>query len=304
MAAEEVMRLALSPKICCAGEVMIEFAEHPSGSFYQRGIAGDSFNTAVYLARAGLSVEYLTCLGDDLLSDGIMARLQEERIKSGHIRRLENRQPGLYLISNDEAGERQFSYWRGQSPARELFDQAVELPGVTDFYFTGVTLGVCRSGFENLVGLLHQLRHRGCGVIFDPNYRLNLWENQRQAQEYCRQVLPLCTTVLATLDDDARLWGIEEVDACREFYLGFGLQELVIKASDLTAHAFSGGEQVVKSARRVSALDTTGAGDSFNAGYLAARFQGKSMDEAISNAQALAARVVQYRGAIIPKKER
>ena len=283
---------------------MIEFAADAGGSSYHRGIAGDSFNTAVYLARAGLSVEYLTCLGDDLLSDDIMARLQEERIESTHIRRLENRQPGLYLISNDETGERQFSYWRGQSPARELFDQAVELPEVTDFYFTGVTLAVCRSGLENLLGLLNQLRQRGCGVIFDPNYRPNLWENQRQAQEYCRRVLPLCTTVLTTLDDDVRLWGIQEIDACREFYLGFGLQELVIKAPDLTAHAFAGAEQVVKSAPRVSALDTTGAGDSFNAGYLAARFQGKPMDEAISNAQALAARVVQYRGANIPRLER
>ena len=295
--------MALSPNICCAGEVMIEFVADAGGSSYHRGIAGDSFNTAVYLARAGLSVEYLTCLGDDLLSDDIMARLQEERIGSSHIRRLENRQPGLYVISNDDRGERHFSYWRGQSPARELFDHAVELPGITDFYFTGITLAVCRSGFENLVGLLRQLRQRGCGVIFDPNYRVNLWENQFQAQEYCHQVLPLCTTVLSTLDDDARLWGIQDIDACREFYLGFGLQELVIKAPDLTSHAFGGGEQAVKSARPVSALDTTGAGDSFNAGYLAARLQGKPMDVAISTAQALAARVVQHRGAIIPGVE-
>ena len=110
--------MALSPNICCAGEVMIEFAADAGGSSYHRGIAGDSFNTAVYLARAGLSVEYLTCLGDDPLSDDIMARLQEERIGSSHIRRLENRQPGLYLISNEERGKRHFSNWSGESTAR------------------------------------------------------------------------------------------------------------------------------------------------------------------------------------------
>ena len=280
---------------------MIELAADAGSALYHKGIAGDSFNTAVYLARAGLPVEYLTCLGDDSLSDDILARLHDEGIACGHIRRLAKRRPGLYLISNDAAGERQFSYWRGQSPARELFDQAVELPDITVFYFTGITLAVCRSGVENLVALLRRLRQRGCSVIFDPNYRANLWENRRQAQDYCRQVLPLCTMVLSTLDDDSQLWGIQEIDDCRDFYLGFGLQELVIKAPDLTAHAFAGAEQVVKSARPVAAVDTTGAGDSFNAGYLAARLRGKSLDEAISAAQALAATVVQHRGAITPR---
>ncbi len=292
--------MAVNEKICCAGEVMIELAAEPGTALYRMGVAGDSFNTAVYLARAGLAVQYLTCLGDDALSDDILARLRDEGIACSHIRRLVKRQPGLYLISNDAAGERQFSYWRGQSPARELFDQAVELPGITVFYFTGITLAVCRSGVENLVALLRRLRQRGCNVIFDPNYRANLWENRRQARDYCRQVLPLCTMVLSTLDDDSQLWGIQEVDNCRDFYLGFGLQELVIKAPDLTAHAFAAGEQVVKSARPVAAVDTTGAGDSFNAAYLAARLRGKSMDEAISAAQALAATVVQHRGAITP----
>lgn len=293
--------MAPSPTICCAGEVMIELAAEPDSGLYRRGIAGDSFNTAVYLARAGLAVEYLTSLGDDAQSDDILARLRQERIGCRYVRRLQNRQPGLYLIHNDDTGERQFSYWRGQSPARELFDQTVELPEIAAFYFSGITLAVCRSGLANLVELLRRLRQRDCAVLFDPNYRPGLWQSLSQARECYRQILPLCTTVLTTLDDDTQLWDIREVEACRAFYLGFGVRELVIKAPDLTAYAYRDDQRLEKKARRVRALDTTGAGDAFNAGYLAARLRGRAMDEAITDAQALAAAVVQQRGAITPK---
>lgn len=280
---------------------MVELASEPGDAFYRQSFAGDSFNTAVYLARGGLQVEYLTCLGDDGLSDAIMARLQEEGIDGSRVRRLADRQPGLYLIRNDASGERYFSYWRDHSPARELFNQPVNLAGVANFYFTGITLAVCRTGLDNLMGLLQRLRREGCVIIFDPNYRPALWEGLEQAQEHYRRVLPLCDTVLPTLDDDTELWGISSVAACRHFYLGMGVKELVIKAPGLVAHACSGPAQVVKRAAEVAAVDTTGAGDSFNAGYLAARLRGAAMDEAVDAAQALSAMVVQQRGAIVSR---
>jgi 2-dehydro-3-deoxygluconokinase len=280
---------------------MVELASEPGHSLYRQSFAGDSFNTAVYLARGGLQVEYLTCLGEDGLSDAIMARLQEEGIDGSRVRRMAGRQPGLYLIRNDASGERYFSYWRDHSPARELFDQPVDLTGIANFYFTGITLAVCRAGLDNLVDLLEQLRRDGCVIIFDPNYRPTLWASLEQAQEHYRKVLPLCDTVLPTLDDDIQLWGITSVDACRHFYLGMGVKELVIKAPGLVAHACSGPVQVVKQAAEVAAVDTTGAGDSFNAGYLASRLRGADMDQAIDAAQALSAMVVQRRGAIAPR---
>ena len=64
-------------QICCAGEVMVEMSAADSAGqssgLYRRGIAGDSYNTAVYLARAGLPVSYLTRLGDDGFSEEIIS---------------------------------------------------------------------------------------------------------------------------------------------------------------------------------------------------------------------------------------
>ena len=73
-----------------------------------------------------------------------------------------------------------------------------------------------------------------------------------------------------------------------------------MKAPDLTAHAWSPTGYVARRAPRVEALDTTGAGDAFNAGYLSVRLRGGDIESALGEAQALSARVVQYQGAILP----
>lgn len=283
---------------------MVELAREAGGDTYRLAYAGDSFNTAVYMARRGIEVSYLTRLGDDAHSERIIAVLHDEGIDTSLIVRDTGRSPGLYLIENDAAGERQFSYWRDSSPARELFDAmpAIPVPGL--FYFTGITLAVTRSGVEALGDLLTRLRAAGCMIVFDPNYRPRLWQDSAQARDHYRMVLPLCDTVLPTLEDDRALWELGSAAESQAFYSGFGAAEVVVKGDELLASAWHAGEVWEHKAEPVAALDTTGAGDSFNAAYLAARLAGQSPPEAIVEAQALAATVVQTRGAIAPREQR
>tara|TARA_R110001592_G_scaffold337300_1_gene623732 strand:+ start:352428 stop:353309 length:882 start_codon:yes stop_codon:yes gene_type:complete len=288
-------------RICCAGEVMVELAGTGGAGVYRQGFAGDSYNTAIYLAREGLTVDYVTRLGDDSFSDAIIAELQAERLGTENIPRVARRQPGLYLISNDADGEREFHYWRERSPARELFDQPMALESCELFYFTGITLAVTRSGIENLTAFLTGLKQRGSRIVFDPNYRPRLWENVSQAREYYRQVLPYCDTVMPTLEDDLALWNITTPEACAGMYGEFGAAEIVVKGSGLLAHAVCRGEIVQRQAEMVRAVDTTGAGDSFNAAYLAARLRGLPLEAALVAGQQLAAQVVQHRGALLPR---
>lgn len=291
--------MSTGPRICCAGEVMIEFAATGKRHQYSQGFAGDSYNTAIYLAREGLQVDYLTRLGDDALSGEIIEQLCNEGVGVDAVVRCAGRQPGLYLINNDADGERHFSYWRSRSPARELFDQPLPLQGLDAFYFTGITLATCRNDIKNLVALIERLRTENCSIIFDPNFRPGLWDTLQQARNHYQQVLGLCDILLPGLDDDRQLWGVETIEQCREHYLQYAPRELVIKGDNLTTHAWIADNYTQKQARQVPAIDTTGAGDSFNAGYLAARLQGLNIDTAIETAQQLAARVVQHRGAVI-----
>ncbi len=134
-------------RVVAIGEVMIELARGADGRF---GLAygGDTFNTAVYLARAGVEVAYATALGDDPYSEGVRALAAAEGVGSEAVVQVAGRMPGLYLIETDQRGERRFYYWRDTSPARELFElpkweaTAEHLLGARMIYFSGVTLSL------------------------------------------------------------------------------------------------------------------------------------------------------------------
>ena len=134
-------------RIVSVGEVMIEMARGSDGRFSQ-GCGGDTFNTAVYLARQSHEVAYATALGDDRYSDAIAALAAAEGVATDLILRIPNRLPGLYMIETDSAGERSFHYWRESSPARELFEFpewnriAESLLDARLIYFSGITLSI------------------------------------------------------------------------------------------------------------------------------------------------------------------
>ena len=104
-------------RVVAIGEVMVELARGGDNRFGM-GCGGDTFNTAIYLARAGIDVGYATALGDDPYSDAIVSLASAEGIKTDLMLRVPGREPGLYIIETDNKGERRFTYWRDQAPAR------------------------------------------------------------------------------------------------------------------------------------------------------------------------------------------
>ena len=102
-------------RVASIGECMIEIAVKPGGDA-QLASGGDTLNTAVYLARQGVAVDYVTALGDDPYSDEMLARWQAEGVGTGLVPRLPGRVPGLYMIRTDDRGERTFHYWRDRAP--------------------------------------------------------------------------------------------------------------------------------------------------------------------------------------------
>ena len=106
-------------RVACIGECMIELREMADGRL-SRGYGGDTLNTAVYLARLGVPVDYVTALGDDRWSDEMIAGWREEGVGTSLVARLPSRLPGLYVIQTDNKGERRFSYWRDRAPARDV----------------------------------------------------------------------------------------------------------------------------------------------------------------------------------------
>ncbi len=295
--------------VVAVGEVMVELARGEDGR-YAQSFGGDTFNTSVYLARAGFPVAYATALGNDPYSQGILDLAGAENVSSSLVIRVPARMPGLYLIETDPAGERQFYYWRDTAAARELFELpewgviAEALLGARLIYFSGITLSLySNAGLGRFLAVLEMARQKGVVVAFDSNYRPSGWRGDLgRARTVYTEALKRVDIALPSFDDEAALWGDASPDATVERLHAFGIAEIAVKngANDALV-ATSKEREWVAVPEVVTPVDTTAAGDSFNAAYLAARLDGASLTAAAQAGHRLSCEVVQHRGAIIPR---
>jgi 2-dehydro-3-deoxygluconokinase len=300
-------------QVASFGECMLELQGPAFGTLVQT-YGGDTLNTAVYLARCGraqgLQVHYATALGDDELSSGLQQRWEAEGLQTGMVRRLPGRLPGLYWIEVDSAGERRFSYWRDQSAARAYFDapagttpleqQAGQLGAL---HFSGISLAILSAAArERLLAVAARVREAGGVVAFDNNYRPRLWADAPSARQAFRAATAVATLALMTLDDEQALWHEPDADSQLQRTLQLPTAEVVVKrgpAATLVRGA-DGAVHEVPTVRVQHVVDTTAAGDAFAGAYLAARLGGASATAAARAGNAVAALVVQHRGAILP----
>lgn len=287
------------------GECMVQLREEKKGRFVQ-AFGGDSLNTAVYLARLGINTSYLTALGADAWSDAMVAQWQKEGVETHLVRRVPGRMPGLYIIQNDESGERRFSYWRDRSPAREVFDRddqalAQSFLQYDWIYFTGVSLSLYgRDGRARLFDYLQRANDAGAWIVFDTNFRVAGWPDRAEADAAFRKAIEMADILFASHDDMTGVFGrsgeaLFDIAPC---------VEKVLKLPDASARlVFRNRDEVVAPLPVKKIVDTTAAGDSFAAAYLAARIKGMSPLMATAAAHRLANVVVQHPGAIIPRSK-
>ncbi len=305
----------MSKKIAVIGECMIELSQ--KGADVSRGFGGDTLNTSVYIARQvapeALTVNYVTALGTDSFSQQMLEAWQSEHIDTSLIQRMENRLPGLYYIETDETGERTFYYWRNEAAAKywlESDDAAALCETLATFdylYLSGISLAILSpSSREKLLSLLRECRANGGKVIFDNNYRPRLWASREETQQVYQQMLQCTDIAFLTLDDENALWGEKPVEDVIARTQAAGVKEVVIKRGAESCLVAITGEAVVDvpavKLARDNVIDTTAAGDSFSAGYLAVRLTGGTPEAAAQRGHLTASTVIQYRGAIIPRE--
>ena len=293
-------------RVACLGECMIELRELPDGRLH-RGYGGDTLNTAVYLARLGVAVDYVTALGDDAWSEEMIAGWRAEGVGTDRVIRLPGRLPGLYVIQTDAGGERRFSYWRDTAPARDLFDLP-ETPALSDallgyglLYLSGITLSLYgRQGRARLFETLDRARAAGRRVAFDTNFRPRGWPDRSEAESAYREAFRRADVALASVEDLDLLFG---EGGGAEFSSLARSAERVLKLARPACRVLARGTDALVEAEPVLAVvDTTAAGDSFAAAYLAARLAGADPCAAARAGHRLAGVVVGHPGAIIPRE--
>jgi 2-dehydro-3-deoxygluconokinase len=297
-------------RVVAVGEVMVEMVRGSDGRFGM-GCGGDTFNTAIYLARAGVDVAYASATGtEDPYSEGILSLASAEGIKTDLILRAAGRLPGICLIEPDSAGHRQGYPWREAAPARDLFELpdwgriAEGLLAARLIYFTGVTLSLYSNhGLGRFLAILEMARKQGVRVAFDPNFRPQGWRGDlARTRTVFLETLKRIDVALPTFDDEAVLWGDPSPEATVERLQAFGISEIAVKNGPNSALVAAGGRhEHIPVPEVVVPVDATAAGDSFNAGYMAARLAGEGPTAAVAAAHRLAGEKLRHRGAIMPR---
>ena len=299
-------------RFAAIGECMLEVQANGFGpAVFAYG--GDTFNTSVYLRRCSkpknIEVSYATGLGTDQLSQSLKKEWQALGLRLDEVEYIEGRLPGMYLIETDRHGERTFHFWRENSAARAYFQAAQtalekNLDSLDCLYFSGITLAILNDASrQRLFALLERATSNGCRVVFDNNFRPQLWPDRKVAQSVYLQAFASCHTAMMTLDDHQAVFECDSLDDALIHAQGLKISEVVIKRGaeptlvrqEHSIEWLPVPTQVVK-----QVVDTTAAGDAFAAGYLSRRLVGSRAENSARFGNTLAARVIQHRGALIP----
>ena len=283
--------------VACIGEAMIELSL--VGNNAQVGVAGDTLNTAIYLHRSApeIKVDFITCLGDDPFSDRICDFMTVQGIGASAVNTIAGFSAGLYAIATAPDGERSFTYWRSNSAARQLFadyDFSL-LEKYEAVYLSGISLAILPH--EIRLALINFLNTSSLHVIYDSNYRPRLWDSIENARSITAAMWERANIALPSIDDEMLLFDETSDQVIARFAKHRG-QGALKRGSKGPLSIGAAIPQIYRHA--TSVVDTTAAGDSFNGGYLAALLTGQTQSEALMTGHALAAVVIQHRGAIIP----
>lgn len=298
-------------RVACIGEVMIELIAG-DGNSAELNVAGDTYNTAVYLKRQGpgLDVDYITALGQDRFSDRILAHMDAHFVGTTAIARHADRMPGLYAIETDASGERSFSYWRNTSAARTLFDADAPDGGARNpqsllaaydlVLLTGITLAILTPEARiRLMAAIDVFRANGGKIAFDSNYRPHLWGDAVLARTATEAMWRRADIALPSVDDEMALFGNADDQAVIARLQDCGVTAGALKCGEAGPLDLGPNETRVKVAAAKCVVDTTAAGDSFNAGYLAALATGAAPIDAMVAGHNLALQVIGKRGGIV-----
>ena len=292
------------PDILCFGEPMLEFNQQPDGRFLA-GHGGDTSNCAIAAARQGARVGYITRLGADAFGESFMALWAREGVDASGVIRDPGAPTAVYFVTHGPDGH-QFSYFRAGSAASRF--SAADLPrdliaGAKVLHVSGISQAISASACDAAFEAMEAARDAGVKVSYDSNLRLRLWPLTR-ARAVIHAAMARSDIALPGLDDATALTGLEDPDAIADFYLklGCGIVALTLGAAGVLVATTQERRRIP--ARRVTAVDATGAGDTFDGAFLTELVAGRDPFAAAAYANAAAALSTQGYGAVEPMPRR
>ena len=258
-------------KVIAIGEALIDFIPHEKGRAlndvenFLRVPGGAPLNVAAAVAKLGGKSQMLTKLGQDGFGDAILNEVKPLGVDVSRISRTNEANTALAFVSLREDGERDFSFYR--NPSADMLLSAEEIC-VEDFnekdilHFCSVSLidAPIKEAHRRAIEIA---KEKGCLISFDPNVRLPLWKNPEECRKAILEFLPLSNIVKISDEELEFITGIKDEKEALDFLLT-GDVKVIIYTKGTNGAEFITKERVIFSPSfKVSAQDTTGAGDSF-----------------------------------------
>ena len=297
-------------KIFLLGECMIELSTL-SPNTLKKSYAGDVFNTAVYLKRVfpQTQVHLITAVGQDQHSKEMVEYFKCENIDTACVFISQDKIPGLYAIHTDKSGERSFNYWRNDSAARQVIkylnEDIIDKIAQGDvLFFSGISLGILPHEDRELFwAFIEILRNANVKIVFDPNYRVNMWQSTEDTRSQYALAFQYANIILPGVEDFKQLYNLNSVEQIADYCQQFLFDKVLIKNEDKKLLLIEDNQRQNIEIEPVNkVIDTTSAGDSFNGAYLGAWLNNLPTKDSILLASKVAGYVIQHKGAIVEKK--
>lgn len=261
----------MNTQLVTFGEAMISLRSTgfiAQGDGFTSALAGAETNVAIGVARLGHTASWVGAVGADEPGELIARTLRAEGVHAA-LRVDETRTTGLMLVERRLGTTARVTYYRAGSAGSALTTQDVTdaiTPGTQILHLTGITPALSQSAREAALATVATAKQHGVLVSFDVNFRGKLWSEQDARPvltELARQA-----DILIASDDELALLGEADEQAAVTTAFAHGSRIVVIKRGAHGVSVFTPTQRTDVAARRVSVVDTIGAGDAFTAGFL------------------------------------
>ena len=294
--------------VCSIGEAMIEIS-NIKNSLYNQSFAGDTLNFCNYLDKKKLNAFFLSAIGKSEINQSLLDFIKSKNISTKYIKQINQFEIGLYLIKNKDNGEKQFFYWRDESAAKQYFNNIdflnlyKELKNFDYIYFSGITLSIIHiSKLNNFIKLLKLLKSKKIKIVFDFNIRPSRW-NKKNLNIFLDSVLKFVDICFLS-GEDMNYWkNKNDIKSYEQIVRKYKLKHSIFRKNAKFTYVFLNKTRYVfKNKLLKTVVDTSGAGDGFNAAYLSNFIVNNDPVLALKAGSSLGSKIVMKKGAIVDVK--
>lgn len=287
------------------GDAMITFNPANSGpmrfvSSFERKVGGAELNVAIGCSRLGLKTGWISCLGNDEFGRHIYNFVRGEGIDVSEVALVEGYPTSLNFKEIMEDGSGRTFYYRTNSPTTALTKETLNedfIKNTKVFHITGVFPAVDQIKNVELVKQAIMLaKQHGVLISFDPNIRLKLWSRE-EARAALREFLPFVDILLTGIEEAELLVGTSNPKEIIEKCKAFGISYVAIKKGENGSIGYYNGQYIEVSAVKTrKVVDTVGAGDGFDAGFIYGVIHNWSLERTLKLANTIGSMVVSVSG--------